>query len=66
MSLAPASADQVRNGSFDRDIAIIQGIRSVPTILRVLCDTTGMRFGAIGRVTEIEWVACAVVDRIGV
>ena len=55
--------DVVRSDPYE--VALIQRIRVVPTILRILCDTTGLGFSAIGRVTDTEWVACAVLDRVG-
>jgi signal transduction histidine kinase len=36
----------------------------VPTILEVVCRTTGMGFAAIARVTDDRWIACAVRDEI--
>ncbi|HEV7578779.1 MAG TPA: GAF domain-containing sensor histidine kinase [Caldimonas sp.] len=48
-----------------RDLASIGRIDAVPTLLRVLCDTTGMGFAAVARVTEGHWTACAVLDRLG-
>ena len=33
-------------------------------MLRRICDTTGMGFSAIARVTEQRWIACLVEDRI--
>lgn len=33
-------------------------------MLREICDTTGMRFAAIARVTDKRWIACQVEDRI--
>ena len=33
-------------------------------ILRDICDTTGMRFAAVARITEQRWIACQVEDRI--
>jgi len=47
-----------------RDVAAIEAIGAVPTILEVVCRTTGMGFAAIARVTEDRWVACAVRDDI--
>ena len=35
------------------------------TMLRRICDTTGMGFSAVARVTEQQWIACLVEDRIG-
>lgn len=43
------------------------GICAVPvvsTILEVIRRTTGMRFAAIARVTQDQWVCCAVQDEI--
>lgn len=36
----------------------------VPTILEVICKTTGMGFAAVARVTDDRWVACAVLDNV--
>ena len=47
-----------------QDIQAIQAIDVVPTILDVVCRTTGMRFAAVARVTEDRWVTCAVLDQI--
>ncbi|BBH47682.1 GAF domain-containing sensor histidine kinase [Pseudomonas sp. KU43P] len=46
------------------DIATIARINAVPAILQVICETTGMRFAAVARVTERQWVACAVLDTL--
>jgi signal transduction histidine kinase len=47
-----------------RDIAAVNRIEAVPTLLEVLCDITGMRFAAVARVTDDSWTACAVKDDI--
>jgi len=49
---------------FQSDIQAIQRIDAVPSILEVVCRTTGMGFAAIARVTEQRWIACAVKDDI--
>ncbi len=49
---------------FQADIDTVRRIDSVPTILDVVCRTTGMGFAAIARVTEERWVACSVLDNI--
>jgi signal transduction histidine kinase len=49
---------------FQADIAAIARIEAVPTILDVVCRTTGMGFAAVARVTEDRWVACGVKDEI--
>ncbi|MCE7063282.1 ATP-binding protein [Dyadobacter sp. CY343] len=46
------------------DIAKIEQIPIVPTMLEVICRSTGMGFAAIARVTEDKWVACSVLDEI--
>lgn len=45
-----------------RELFIVDQIGVIPTLLEVLCETTGMRFAAIARVTEKTWIACAVKD----
>ena len=47
-----------------KDVLAIGRINSVPTLLQVLCETTGMRFAAVARVTDHTWTACAVHDDI--
>lgn len=46
------------------DVEAVAGIDVVPTILEVVCRTTGMGFAAVARVTEDRWIACAVKDDI--
>jgi signal transduction histidine kinase len=50
--------------SFAEDLAAIAKIDVVPMILDVACQTTGLRFAAVARVTEDRWNACAVRDGI--
>jgi signal transduction histidine kinase len=52
------------DSEFQSDIARIGRIAAVPTILEVVCRTTGMGFAAVARVTEDRWVACSVLDEI--
>jgi signal transduction histidine kinase len=47
------------------DLALIDRISAVPAMLQVICETTGMRFAAVARVTEETWTACAVLDHLG-
>jgi signal transduction histidine kinase len=47
-----------------QDIAAISRIEAVPRLLKVICETTGMGFAAVARVTDEQWVACAVEDRV--
>ena len=50
--------------NFLSDIALINRIEAVPTILQVVCQATGMGFAAVARVTEGRWIACSVLDQI--
>ena len=47
------------------DIASIQSISSVPTILEAVSALTGLRFVCIARVTDDSWTTCAVLDKLG-
>jgi signal transduction histidine kinase len=47
-----------------RDVAAVARISAVPSLLRVICQNTGMGFAAVARVTEGTWTACAVQDDI--
>lgn len=53
------------NNAVSSDIATIGRISAVPAILQVICQSTGMRFAAVARVTEHSWTACAVLDGLG-
>jgi signal transduction histidine kinase len=46
------------------DIDAIWNIPVIPTILEVICRTTGMGFAAVARVTDEKWIACSVRDEI--
>jgi signal transduction histidine kinase len=49
---------------FQSDIARVSRMAAVPTILQVVCRTTGMGFAAVARVTEDRWITCSVLDEI--
>jgi PAS domain S-box-containing protein len=46
------------------DVETAGRIKALPTILEVICRTTGMGFAALARVTESRWIACGVRDDI--
>ena len=46
------------------DVAAIQSIESVPTILETVSAITGLRFVCVARVTADSWTTCAVLDRL--
>lgn len=50
--------------NFKQDILNIQSISIVPTLLNVICQTTGMGFAAVARVTEDRWITCSVQDNV--
>jgi hypothetical protein len=58
-SLSAKMADDFR-----ADIESVSRIEAVPTILDVVCRTTGMGFAAVTRVTDDRWIACGVLDQI--
>jgi len=49
---------------FSADIEAVRAIGAVPVILSMVKHMTGMRFAAVARVTDKNWVACAVDDSI--
>ena len=53
---------EVLNPDFQKDIERIQKIPIISTLLDVICQTTGMGFAAVARVTEERWVTCTVHD----
>ncbi len=60
----PPAAPDVSATAISQDIAAIARIEAVPRLLKVLCESTGMGFAAVARVTDDRWVACAVEDRV--
>ena len=47
-----------------RDVAAVGRISAVPSLLKLVCQNTGMGFAAVARVTDGSWTACAVQDDI--
>lgn len=54
----------MHDANFEKDIKEIGEIQIISNILNVICETTGMGFTAIARVTEEKWITCAVRDDI--
>lgn len=50
--------------NFKQDIINIKNISIVPNLLNVICQTTGMGFAAIARVTEDRWITCSALDNL--
>ncbi|MCB7479817.1 GAF domain-containing sensor histidine kinase [Christiangramia sediminis] len=47
-----------------KDVEKILSIESIPTMLNVICQSTGMKFAAVARVTDKHWVTCVSQDEI--
>lgn len=47
------------------DVTAIGQLESIKTVLRVLRLTTGLRVALVARMTESEWVTCAILDEAG-
>ena len=45
-------------------VPVVGRIDVVPTLLKVVCEITGMRIAVVARVTDKTWTACAVKDDI--
>jgi len=50
--------------NFGPDLRAVAKIEAIPMILRMVKQATGMRFAAVARVTDKQWVTCAVDDSI--
>lgn len=51
--------------NFQEDIDNIRQIPIITQLLDVVCQTTGMGFAAVARVTEERWITCSARDDIG-
>src|SRR5688500_1767964 len=60
----PSPAREESPDAIARDVAAVARLTAVPSILQVICQSTGMGFAAVARVTEGSWTACAVRDEI--
>jgi len=46
------------------DITNVVQIDAIPSLLNVICRTTGMKFAAVARVTDEKWITCVSQDEI--
>ncbi|WP_241026998.1 GAF domain-containing sensor histidine kinase [Variovorax sp. RKNM96] len=53
-----------RPAAIARDVMAVGRISAVPSLLKIICQNTGMGFAAVARVTDGTWTACAVEDTI--
>ena len=50
----------------NRDGALLlEGSRSLETVMRVLRRVTGLRIVLVAQITDSEWTACSVLDDAG-
>lgn len=61
---APGAADVIHSAALQRDLAEVSGMSGIATLLEAVTQSTGMRFAAVARVTDTQWIACAVYDLI--
>src|ERR1700754_224243 len=47
-----------------KEVRLVGGLAIIPSILAVICKTTGMGFAAVAKVTKDRWIACGVRDEI--
>lgn len=52
------------NPQLQNDILNVVEISAIPSILNVICRTTGMKFSAVARVTDEKWITCVSHDEI--
>lgn len=46
------------------EVTAVGRMQAVPALLKFICQTTGMGFAVVARVTHDSWTACAVQDDI--
>lgn len=51
--------------TIQNDLLAISNIPAVTGILKVICNSTGLGFAAVARVTDKHWIACSTRDDIG-
>ncbi len=51
--------------ALEADVARIGRLDSIPDVLELMAQLTGMRFAAVARVTDRHWIACRTYDRLG-
>ena len=48
----------------NHDVDRVASLRTVPAILKAVAELTRMRFVVIAKVTQKQWLACAVLDEM--
>lgn len=52
------------HSALQNDIENVINISAIPSLLNVICRTTGLRFSAIARVTDKQWITCLTQDEL--
>jgi len=52
------------SSALQNDIDNVVQINAIPSLLNIICKTTGMRFAAVARVTDEKWITCVSQDDI--
>nr|WP_295684189.1 GAF domain-containing sensor histidine kinase [uncultured Nevskia sp.] len=55
---------KVQMRAVELDVQTVGRISAVPSILEMICRSTGLRFAAVARVTDATWTLCAVRDEL--
>ena len=64
-NLSQDSASFIEEGiPVDESVEAVERVTTVPAILKVMSELTGMRYAVVARVTDNRWIACAVLDRM--
>jgi GAF domain-containing protein len=53
------------SNALENDVLAVAKVRGIDSLLRLICEVTGMGFAVVSRVTEEDWTACVVHDDIG-
>lgn len=48
------------------DLSNVLEIEVLPSILRAICNLTGMGFAAVARITDEKWITCVSRDTLGI
>jgi hypothetical protein len=60
--LSPDESSAEKTAS--RDIERVRSVQTVPAILKAVAELTRMRFVVVAKVTDQQWIACAVLDEM--
>jgi signal transduction histidine kinase len=50
--------------AIQHEVLLVGNLSIIPSLLEIICRTTGMGFAAVAKVTPERWIACGVRDEI--